>query len=278
MNKFKYMKHTLSAGFLIIISIILWAFEGPKPERKNQISNDLIFTILYDNYLFNNNLESDWGFSCLIEGLGKTILFDTGTKGSVLMSNMKKLGKDPADVDIVFLSHIHQDHTGGIKDFLDSNNNVKVFMPVSFPEGFKKMIKANGTEIVEISGPQEITEGVKTTGEMGTEIIEQSMVIKTEKGSVVITGCAHPGILDIIKKSGEISGNDILLVFGGFHLLDTNNKGLTEVVEEFKKMKVEYAGPTHCSGDKTIEIFKEKYGNKFIGLGVGRVLKMSELQ
>jgi 7,8-dihydropterin-6-yl-methyl-4-(beta-D-ribofuranosyl)aminobenzene 5'-phosphate synthase len=272
------MKSLLFTSIPVVVTLVMVSFQDPKPDYMNNTGNDITFTILYDNYIYNNELESDWGFSCLIEGPEKTILFDSGTKGNILLSNMKKMGKDPADVDIVFLSHIHQDHTGGMNDFLDANPDVKVFMPISFPDDFKKMIRAKGAVVTEVSGPVEITDGVKSTGELGTAIIEQSMVIKTEKGSIVITGCAHPGILDIVRRSSEIYGNNILLVFGGFHLLRTNDKSLNEVVEEFKNLKVKYVGPTHCSGDKTIEIFKENYGHNYIGLGVGKVLKMSELQ
>lgn len=272
------MKYLISACAFITIIFILCAFQAPKSNKMNKTSNDLTFTILYDNYVFNNELESDWGFSCLVEGLDKTILFDTGTRGDILLSNMKKMGKEPADVDIVFLSHIHQDHTGGMSNFLDKNPHVKVFMPVSFPDDFKKMVKSKGAEVTEVSSPVEIINGVKSTGEMGSSIIEQSMVIKTDKGSIVITGCAHPGILDIVKKSAEIWGKDILLVFGGFHLLRTSKDEINQIILEFRNMKVKYAGSTHCTGNKAIEVFKENYGNNFIGLGVGKVFKLSELQ
>ncbi len=271
------MKSLFHTSILVITTSLLLSFQSPQPENVNKTSGDLTITILYDNYKFSEEMESDWGFSCLIEGLDETILFDTGEKGNILMSNMKKMGKDPADVDIVFLSHIHQDHTGGLNDFLDANPDVKVFLPVSFPDDFKKMIKNKGAEITEISEPVEIMEGVKSTGEMGTAIIEQSLVIQTIKGSVIITGCAHPWIVDIIRKSSEISGNDLLIAMGGFHLLRTSNEGILEIIEGFRNMKVKYAAPTHCSGDKTIEIFKEKYGNNYIKLGAGKVLKLSEL-
>lgn len=263
---------------IIIVTFVLVAFQVPKSENMSTISDDLTFTILYDNYIFKSDLESDWGFSCLIEGLDKTILFDTGTKGNILLSNMKKMGKDPSDVDIVFFSHIHQDHTGGMATFLDMNHNVMVYLPASFPNDFKNMIKSKGAKIVEIHEPLEIMDGVKSTGEMGSSIIEQSLVIQTAKGLVIITGCAHPWITDIVKKSAEISGNNILLVMGGFHLLRISKEGILKVIEEFKNMKIKYAAPTHCSGDKTIEIFKEKYGTDFIKLGVGKVLKLSELE
>lgn len=272
------MKSLLFTSILVVVTFVMVSFQDPESDYMIKIGGDLTITILYDNYKFNEDLESDWGFSCLIEGPGKTILFDSGTKGSILMSNMKKMAKDPEDIDIVFLSHMHQDHTGGMSDFLEANPDVTVYMPVSFPDDFKEMIKSKGTDVKEVSGSLEIIDGVKSTGELGTEIIEQSLVINTEKGSIVITGCAHPGILDIIRKSTEISGNDILLVFGGFHLLRTNDKVLTETIEEFKNLNVRYAGPTHCSGDKTIKIFNENFGNNFIVLGAGKVLKLSELK
>jgi 7,8-dihydropterin-6-yl-methyl-4-(beta-D-ribofuranosyl)aminobenzene 5'-phosphate synthase len=271
------MKSLLFTSIIVIATSVLISFQAPKQDSMNNTSGDLTFTILYDNYKFMEEPEADWGFSCLIEGLEKTILFDAGTKGNILLSNMKKMGKDPADVDIVFLSHIHEDHTGGLNDFLDANPDIKVFLPASFPDGFKKMIKDKGTEIIEISGPIEIMEGVRSTGEMGVAIIEQSLVIQTSKGSVIITGCAHPWIVDIIKKSSEISGEDILLAMGGFHLLRTSNEGILEIIEGFRSMKVKYAAPTHCSGDKTIEIFREKYGNNFIKTGAGKVMKLSDL-
>lgn len=271
------MKILLFLGLLLITTSGLFSFQRSGIGNMDKSGDDITVTILYDNYKFNQELESGWGFSCLIEGLEKTILFDAGGNGNILLSNMKKMGKDPAEVDVVFLSHIHDDHTGGVKAFLDVNHDVTVFMPVSFPESFKNMIKTKGADIVEISGPQDILEGVRTTGEMGIEIIEQSLIMQTPGGSVIIAGCAHPHIIDIIRKSAEISGTNILAVIGGFHLLRKSDKDLQRIIEDFRTMNVKYAGPTHCSGDNTIKLFKENYGENFISLGVGKVLKINEL-
>jgi 7,8-dihydropterin-6-yl-methyl-4-(beta-D-ribofuranosyl)aminobenzene 5'-phosphate synthase len=267
------MSHKLLIAFLVLSGYFFLSSEPLIYSDMNKISADLTFTILYDNYIYNPDLESDWGFSCLIEGLENTILFDTGTKGKILLSNMKKMGKDPADI----LSHIHQDHTGGMELFLDMNNHVKVYLPVSFPDDFKKMVKAKGASIIEVSGPMEIIKGVRTTGEMGVAIIEQSLIIDTEKGSVVITGCAHPGIVDIVKKSAEISGDKLLIAMGGFHLLRTPENKITEIIGIFRDLGIKYAAPSHCSGDKTLEMFSNSYGDHYIALGVGRVLKLAEL-
>jgi 7,8-dihydropterin-6-yl-methyl-4-(beta-D-ribofuranosyl)aminobenzene 5'-phosphate synthase len=94
-------------------------------------------TVVYDNNPYREGLSTSWGFSCLIRGTEKTILFDTGGNGSVLLSNMKRLRIEPEEIGIVFLSHIHGDHVGGLAQFLEANKNVTVFLPVSFPEKFK---------------------------------------------------------------------------------------------------------------------------------------------
>ncbi len=90
-------------------------------------------TIVYDNYQSDPDLRTDWGFGCVVDGFAKTILFDTGTSGQILLSNMSKLQIDPQDIDVVVLSHIHGDHTGGLAAFLDQNAQVTVFAPQSFP-------------------------------------------------------------------------------------------------------------------------------------------------
>ena len=61
----------------------------------------LSMRIVYDNNPYNEILKPDWGFSCFISGLEKSILFDTGTKGNILLSNMEKMGILPDNIDVV---------------------------------------------------------------------------------------------------------------------------------------------------------------------------------
>ena len=87
-------------------------------------------TIVYDNTAFRKDLQSDWGFSCLVEVENvPRILFDTGTEGRILLSNMGKLGIDPSLIEEVFISHSHLDHTGGIPEFLKVNQKAKFYVP-----------------------------------------------------------------------------------------------------------------------------------------------------
>ncbi len=87
-------------------------------EPKIKAKNVTLITI-YDNYQYNPKLKTGWGFSCLVKVNGKNILFDTGGNDSILLGNMEKMNIDPNQIDIVVLSHIHGDHTGGLTEFLE---------------------------------------------------------------------------------------------------------------------------------------------------------------
>ena len=168
--------------------------------------------ILYDNKA-RAGFKSAWGFSCLIEAK-ETILFDTGWDGDLLLFNMQRFGFNPEKIDKIVISHDHWDHAGGISRILNETKNPEVFVLKSFSEKLKKEI-AKRAVLREVSGMEKISGGVFTTGEFGTEIPEQSLFIETENGFVVLTGCAHPGIdniLNFIKNYGKI-----YRVIGGFH-------------------------------------------------------------
>lgn len=198
-------------------------------------------TIVYDNEA-NAGLTSGWGFSCLVETTEEKILFDTGDDGEKLIYNMKQLNVEPKDIDKVAISHNHWDHTGGLKELLKLNNNAKVIHPKSF------------------SKPTEISPGVHSTGALGTFIKEQSLVVNTDKGNVVITGCAHPGlgrIIDEAKQLGEIYG-----VIGGFH----------EFSQLGKLEGIQLIGPCHCTQYK--QQIKDKYPDEFVEIKAGSVVEI----
>ena len=235
-------------------------------------NSSLKITILYDNCRYQEGLHTDWGFSCLIQGAEKTILFDTGGNGQLLLENFSKLEIDPGIVDIIFLSHIHGDHTGGLLDFLKINSRIKIITPNSFPAEFLNKIKQHEATITKISVAQEICRDVFSTGEMGNHIKEHSLIIRTEQGLILITGCAHPGIIEIIERSTEVGGDTILFTMGGFHLRNYPQTDLEQIVNEFIQSGIRFVGPSHCTGELARKIFKAEFESRFIEMGVGRII------
>ena len=208
-------------------------------------------TIVYDNTAFTKELQADWGFSALVEANGKTILFDTGGSGSILLSNMSKLGIAPDEIGDVFISHAHFDHTGGLSALLDQNNRVKIWVPPSF-RGVK-----NAREVVEVEAPASLYEGIYSTGEL--DGIEQSLCIETPEGIVLVAGCSHPPMVDIL---GAASGfGNVYGIIGGLH----GNRP-----ESLKRFDLICA--THCTQYQ--KEIASLYPDRYIGGGAGKVLEI----
>jgi len=225
--------------------------------------------IVYDNNGYDERLKTEWGFACWVEYGEHTILFDTGGDGAILLANMEALGLDPRRIEIVVLSHEHGDHTGGLNELLAVHSEVTVFMPHALPSSLKGQVQASGAELVEVGEPLEILPGLHSTGEMGGSIIEQALVARSSQGLVVITGCAHPGIVQMVEQARAIGQDDVHMVFGGFHLGNRSAGGIDHIVDDFRRLGVEKAGPTHCSGDRARQIFAEAYGDDYLDTGAG---------
>lgn len=190
--------------------------------------------IVYDNEA-KSGFEKGWGFSCLIELEDENILFDTGWDGRVLLSNLKKLNTKPKEINRVILSHAHWDHIGGLPSI--RRKDLEVYVPHSFSKRLRGELDER-YDLYEVISPREITDGVWTTGELENKVKEQSLVLETEKGLLIIVGCSHPGvgkILSISREFGEIWG-----ILGGMH--------------EFKDFEVleglSLIGPAHCTVKK----------------------------
>jgi 7,8-dihydropterin-6-yl-methyl-4-(beta-D-ribofuranosyl)aminobenzene 5'-phosphate synthase len=279
-------------ALVILIIIIISSATGINssqrhtPDEKAEIEHnnstvmvkDLNITVIYDNNPYMEGLETSWGFSCLIRGTEKTILFDTGGDGSILLANMEKLGINPKEIDAVVLSHVHGDHVGGLDSFLQENNKVVVYLPKSFPENFKDDVREHGAKVVEIHEPLKIYDAVYSTGELGTFIIEQSLIIHTDKGIIIITGCSHPGIVKIVGEAKDLIKDDVLLVMGGFHLGGESSADIEKIISDFKESGVRYVGPCHCSGDTARQLFEKEFKNNFINAGVGKIITSDDLK
>jgi 7,8-dihydropterin-6-yl-methyl-4-(beta-D-ribofuranosyl)aminobenzene 5'-phosphate synthase len=264
--------------FLLLLPLVLHCGgidQGPSVESiAVPEEGTMTVTIVYDNIVGDERLKNEWGFACVISGLEKTVLFDVGGDGAVLLDNLKTLGIDPAAIDVVVLSHQHGDHTAGLAAFLAANNEVDVYMPPSFPQQLKDTVTNAGARLVETSPGQEICPGLYSTGEMGTMIKEQGVYIIDEDGLVVVTGCAHPGIVEMAAKAKELGGADPRLLIGGFHLVNHSDEAIRGIIESFRATGVREIVPTHCTGDKARELFLEAFGESYQGGGAGAVINL----
>jgi 7,8-dihydropterin-6-yl-methyl-4-(beta-D-ribofuranosyl)aminobenzene 5'-phosphate synthase len=242
------------------------------------VDSDLTITVVFDNYPYKQGLETAWGFSVLIKGAPKSILFDTGADGEMLLRNMTRLQIAPNNIDIVVLSHKHPDHTGGLVEFLIKNCNVKVYVLHSFGEGLKNKVLACGAELVGLTAPVKICSGVYSTGQLGGLIKEQGLIINTDKGIIVFTGCAHPGILKMVTFAKEYTQKEIFLVIGGFHFEWTTVSKIQKIINNLEQLSVRYVAPSHCTGEKAKNLFKEHFKDSYIDTGAGRKINISELK
>jgi 7,8-dihydropterin-6-yl-methyl-4-(beta-D-ribofuranosyl)aminobenzene 5'-phosphate synthase len=261
---------------VLVMSLILLAIVFPACAEAGD--GKITVTILYDNNAFTPGTQADWGYSCLIEGTEKTILFDAGTKPEVFFHNVEALDVDLTKVDLVVISHEHGDHTGALAQVLEQNHGLTVYHPVSFSDQFVSSVKQAGATSVPVTEPVEIIDDVYLTGEMGGDIKEQSLILRTGDGLVVITGCSHPGIVEILERAKQILDEEIFMVFGGFHLLRHSDDEMVEIIEQFKGLGVEKCGAMHCTGDQQIAAFQDAYGENFVAMGTGKVLTFTAAQ
>jgi 7,8-dihydropterin-6-yl-methyl-4-(beta-D-ribofuranosyl)aminobenzene 5'-phosphate synthase len=219
-------------------------------------------TIVYDNDA-SEGFISGWGFSCLIETKHNTILFDTGWDPEVLVHNLTKLNIQPEKIDMVVLSHQHWDHIGGLSVLLSLNHDIEVYVPASFSKQLKDEISQR-SELTEIDRAQQIAPYVSTTGELGSRIKEQSLVLDSNNGLYIITGCSHPGLASIMNAAsgfGKVTG-----LIGGLHGSKEYDllKGLTLIAS------------CHCTKHKTQ--IARRFKDTFMSVGAGWSLLLNRTE
>ena len=234
---------------------------------------------IFDKAAVNKQIQIGWGFSVLVDN---KVLFDTGEKGEWLLNNIKQMDIDiNNDMESIVISHDHWDHTGGLQALLgERDKGMPVYICPGFSDETKEKIVSHGGKPVESKKFREIAKNIYVTGEIsgiykGNPMPEQALVMKTENGISVITGCAHPGILkmlEVVKK--HFKTDKLFFVMGGFHLLEEDTRNIELIVTEFKNIGVETVAPTHCSGPKAEEMFAREYGERFVAVKAGKTMKL----
>ena len=228
------------------------------------------------------------GFSALIEpSQGDPLLFDTG-QGLTLLHNARRMNRDLSTVTSVILSHGHYDHCGGLLPLLTEHGSKRIFAhpgvfaprfrikdtgecyPIGMPHSREQFEAAGG--IFDLSAEyRELATGVFLTGEVprattfeagdqglycdctGQEIDstpdDQSLVIDTDKGLVVLMGCCHAGLVNTLEHVAYITGRrDIYALIGGTHLGFCGGEQLETTIANMKKWGIKKVAASHCTG------------------------------
>ncbi len=246
-------------------------------------TNRASITILYDNSRHTNCSTSAWGFSCLVEYDSVRVLFDTGSDGETLFANTECLEVDLTTLDAVVLSHFHWDHCGGIYSVLHRcHSKPSVYLLDDFSTHFVEDIERLGSAVHVINRTTRISRGILATGPVQSVnpygIKEQGLILEAGNSRVLVTGCAHPGILNMVDSANDSLGeHSVSCVIGGFHLMNEDRNSVKRTILMMRERGVRSILPTHCTGAEAIRQFRDIFGEGYIQGGVGRKISLDEL-
>ena len=277
---------------------------------------ELKITIICENsVILPFGLIGEHGFSAYIEYRDKKFLFDTG-QGKGLLNNSRILDKNLKDIEFLFLSHGHYDHTLGLADLLSIKSPLTIY---AHPDIFKGRIwikndkkkfiglpytrnylEGLGAQFSLLRDFSEIVKGVYSSGETvrktpferidaGMKVIDEqnkliddeilddySLAIDTSKGLVIILGCAHSGIINIINHFIEKTGNDeIYAILGGTHLGFATDEQINKTIEAVETYNIKKLGASHCTGLEVAAKLYNKLKDRFFFASVGSVLEIN---
>lgn len=233
-------------------------------------------TVVYNNVPgdVSAGVQIGAGFSAFIVFDQRRILFDTGGDATILIGNVRALEFDLKELDAVIISHNHWDHAYGLPGIYSlTDMPPKVYVPASARDSVQQ--QNPGLDLVPVNEPVEIMRRVWLTGELKTSyrdipLYEHSLILDGDEGLYVITGCAHPGVVEMIERVREIlPERPIVLVAGGFHLVNASEKNIRNISARLKELGVMTIAPSHCTGNMAMDIFKEEWGDNYLRLYLG---------
>ena len=266
-------------------------------------------TVLYDAFGRDPTLQKDWGYAVFVEVSGKRILFDTGNNAEVLAKNAAAKSVDLARLDFVVMSHRHGDHMGGMSHLLSVNPKVRIYAPkegfgvygADLPSTFYRKDESLPAEqryydgkppdvmrfgsawpqanITLVDKPMVMAPGIHlislVSDKSGTlELRELSLAIETPDGMVIVVGCSHTGIDNIVKAATAIQPK-IQLVVGGFHLLVAKDPDIEAIVTTLRDTyKVAYVAPGHCTGEPTFTALRKAFSERCLYAGLGGTIAL----
>jgi 7,8-dihydropterin-6-yl-methyl-4-(beta-D-ribofuranosyl)aminobenzene 5'-phosphate synthase len=269
--------------------------------------------VLVEDTSSGSDFRSEHGLSLYIETQGIKILFDMGAS-DLFLENARKMGIEIADIDLAVISHGHYDHGGGLRSFLEKNEKAKVYINgKAFENHYSKAVEQykyigldkdlqKNSRIVLTNDVFPISDNlILFSNVAGDELLsscnsslyakksgsiepddfehEQSLLIKENDKLVLIAGCAHRGIVNIIKSSIPLKCRQPDYVIGGLHLYN-HSKGISEdawtvnKIGDFLKETGSMCYTGHCTGAESYYILKKTMGAYIQYLSTGSVVKI----
>ena len=264
----------------------------------------LRITMAVENTAGARGLLAEHGLACWVEADGRNILFDTG-QGMVLSHNVKALGIDLGLTHAVVLSHGHYDHTGGLPGALQYLRRAVVYVhSAAFQPKFGRRqggpsraiggpipsadtIRPHVADVVFTDGPVQVADGVWVTGEIPRRtdfedtgggfyldqacqtpdplVDDQALYIESVRGTVVVLGCAHAGLVNTLDYVVDLTGSDrIHAVIGGMHLVSASQERIAKSLEALRRYDVRVIGPAHCTGLPATARMLETWPDRFV--------------
>jgi len=261
-------------------------FAGLADKEEEAVRVEI--TILVENTTPALDLVGEYGFSVLVRVDGHPILFDTGSRDA-LIKNAPVLGVDLGAVEDVVISHGHSDHTGGLRLLVENSTERRFYAhPHAFshrgvvlPKGktrdismpvSREEITASGGTIIATPAAREIISGVLVTGEVPRQtgfedtggnfiyrhgegwetdyiLDDQSLVIDHPAGLIVVSGCAHAGLINTLEHARELTGRGNIHAFiGGTHLMTAGEERMTQTIHALKEYNIDRLVVCHCTG------------------------------
>jgi 7,8-dihydropterin-6-yl-methyl-4-(beta-D-ribofuranosyl)aminobenzene 5'-phosphate synthase len=260
---------TLRRTFALLFTALLAA----SPIRA--ADPELEIRVIYDNTSAREDVPADWGFAAVVTVRGRRVLFDSGTKPDLFLSNLANMGVEPGSIEAAMISHQHPDHRNGIQRLYPLHRRMRVhFLDAFYPRAYEEAA-AVGLRPRREAGPFELVPGAHSTGMIEGDPHEQSLAVETSQGIVLLVGCSHPGIVKIVETvRRQRSVDEIFLVLGGFHMFQQQEEQIRIQIARLRELKVRRVMPAHCSGDLAKDLFREAYGENFEPLGAGKVVKI----
>ena len=249
-----------------------------KAGRNMKEVRSVKITTIVDNDVWRKELLSSWGLSFLVETVSEEkrygVLMDTSGSFEALSKNASCLNVNFSSIEAIFVSHWHADHCGSLSHVLPlSQRPIPVYVPSASFSEIRTIKEAQGIPLV-CSRPIEFTDGLMSTGEMPAGISEHSLLINLKnKGLIVLVGCSHPGIINILKCAQKISGIDkIYAVIGGFHI-SSLGEGM-RVGEFLRALDVRLVSPCHCTSKEAKQGIAKTLGERYIKNGSGKTISL----